>query len=426
MNIKTSKLTTNTVNSQIKIATLCVLSFAILLRILIAVCYYNEVDLINFNLGWMQALQKNFFDGYSNIDNLDYPPVFLFMLYFCGFSSNLLSLDSTTKGIMFVLKFFPVLFDILIILFIFYIIRKKSQNMAFIFAIYWALNPAAIVNSSFWGQTDCILIFFLIISFYLFEKKSPIWATVFYVIAVLTKFQALFFAPVVFFELISSYKIKTILKSTGAGILTFLITFTPFAVANNNFLLPFNLYLDGYGKYNFATLNAFNFYSMIGLNYFKSDQPLISLPLLQFLTVDFLSAVLTLASIGMVVYIYFKARRKNIWVISGLLMQCIFMMTGKMHERYQFLAVIFFLMAFYDLKDLRFFKSYIFISLISAINQTYILLIYNPDGLSYTPLIPMAISFINFILFIYTFYISINYLFYKDKLPLAQNQRQAA
>ena len=50
---------------------------------------------------------------------------------------------------------------------LFYLVcRKQSEALGVLAAALWVLNPSAIFNSSHWGQTDGLMVFLLLLSFY--------------------------------------------------------------------------------------------------------------------------------------------------------------------------------------------------------------------------------------------------------------------
>ena len=61
---------------------------------------------------------------------------------------------------MLLIKFWPILFDLLTIAAIYLIFRKRSVFLALCAAAAWAVNPSAIFNCACWGQTDTIMAMF--------------------------------------------------------------------------------------------------------------------------------------------------------------------------------------------------------------------------------------------------------------------------
>lgn len=421
--MKYNKLSLSFSNKSNYIYIIAITMSAFLIRLIIAMAYYNQVDLLNYNISWMDSLKDGLFDVYERNSSIDYPPIYLILLYPLSFLLNIDAVLKESTLLMLVLKIVPVIIDTLMIPLIWYIFNKRSPKTAIFVASLWAVNVSGIINSSLWGQTDTIMAFILILSFYFLENDKPILGGIMFALCAVTKFQALYFAPIVFLELITKYNWKKVLKSIGAGVLLGIIVFIPFMIGSKYLSLVFDLYLGGFDKYSYATLNAFNFYGVIGLNAVPTNQSFgygytgIISDLFKWLRIDIFGLIMMILSIALIVFLYFKAKRKSIWVFSFLFMQCIFMLTTKMHERYQFIVVPLCLIAAFMHDDMRFFKSYIALTVITAINQFALLLAYNNSqgNIWYNSFgnIVTIFSIVNFLIFIYTVFITVKWCFEK-------------
>ena len=58
-----------------------------------------------------------------------------------------------------------------------------------------AVNPAAIYNCAFWGQTDCVLLFFVLAVFWALHCKNGLAASLCFALGCLSKLQMAYFAP---------------------------------------------------------------------------------------------------------------------------------------------------------------------------------------------------------------------------------------
>ena len=83
--------------------------------------------------------------------------------------------------------------------------------------------------------------------------------------AVLTKPQGLILLPAILFELIRRKDIRLFIKTALYGLVGFIIIILPFAV-NHEPSWIFNLYFNTAEGYQYASLNAFNFFSLAGAN----------------------------------------------------------------------------------------------------------------------------------------------------------------
>ncbi len=419
---------------------------AFLTRIFIAVVYENNFD-TGWYIRWARGLQDGFFNIYrpdrmAEVD-LDYPPLLLFPLYLVGAFLKTPILSDYAPYRMLIIKFFPVVYDCLLIglLYLFAAKKLQSPQKGLIIAGLWAINPSAIYNCACWGQTDAVLMLLLLLTFWLFEEDMPTIACVIFAVATLTKNQALYFAPVIFFYLLGRGDVKALLKGLGAGLGTVLAGWLPFMIgAGGNVLLPYDLYMKGVSRYNQVNLNAANVYGLFpSLNWANDDlslfggQPDAEGVLRGGFTYANLSTILLVFSVLLVGYcLLLKSKGKKNAIFHGslLFLQCIFMLTARQHERYQF-CVIGLALALYVLTELN--SRYLLllggVTLTTFFNQFFLLSkVHSGDGPwvgSFETLLAV-VSAVNVLLFVYTLYLCYDYFFGRKGRPRAAAAVQAA
>ena len=390
--------------------------FALCIRLFAGYTYLHRFDL-NYYILWSTGVHNGLFDAYEHIASLDYPPMWLFPMYIVGFFTTNPDIQAAEPYYILALKIFQILFDVAIIPLIYVVLRKKNQFFALLLAGTWAVNPAIIVNSSYWGQTDSVMIFLLLVAFWLLEERKMVAAMVWYCIACLTKFQCLYFAPVLLLYLFfSRYDIKTVIKSICAGAATVIVAFLPFMI-NSGVLLPFEVYFGGHGQYKEATLNAFNLYGLFGLNRVSDVTPLIG-PI----TLNHISLFITVVIVALVVYLFFKAPRKSPWLLCFVLMQSIFMLTSRMHERYQIPVLIFSLVAIVMHNSSKLFGVYIIQTVMVFVNEGLLFLKathgYAVPWLEYYPQIMVVLSGVNLLIYCWTMYVAIKEMTFTEEMKL--------
>jgi len=128
-------------------------------------------------------------------------------------------------------------------------------------------NPAFFYNSAYWGQTEAIPIFFILLSFYflLFSKKAVL-ASALFTLAILSKQNAIVFTP--FFLLLYSKKFKkeNIIKGIIFSVIIFWTAFIPFYKSGNVILFPFITYYQKIlivSGLPYISNYAFNFWALI-------------------------------------------------------------------------------------------------------------------------------------------------------------------
>jgi Gpi18-like mannosyltransferase len=394
----------------------CVLIFATILKLCAAASFVNWFD-TDWYLSWAKGLQNGFFSAYSHVSTsqypLDYPPLYLFPLYLIG--KIYPALSGYDPFVMLLIKSLPVIFDVAggAVIYIFFK-NKISCELAAALSVTYVTNPAVMYNSTYWGQTDSILIFIVLCGFFALETKKPTLGTVIYAIGVLTKPQLALFAPIVLFELFSKYKKSVAIKAMCAGIITGLAVFAPFmAYSKEGIILPFKIYFGSLSSYTCIDLNAFNLYGIFNLNWVSDITPLLSLKFLGAsinITMHTLSLYITILIMALALFLFTRAKIKSVSLISFLYMQFIFMLTTRMHERYQIVVIAFLLLAFVFLKDKRLLLLYAVLSLIVFINQAALLSgFYVQQYLSNWKeifnIIQSVFSFINVLTFIYSIYV---------------------
>ena len=152
---------------------IAIILFSLGFRLFAGYSYIHFFDL-NYYILWSSGVHEGLFAAYENIASLDYPPMWLFPMYIVGFFTTNPAVQEAVPYYVLALKIFQILFDVAIIPLIYFVLRKKNQVFALLLAATWALNPAAIVNSSYWGQTDSVMIFLLLVSFWLLEERKMV------------------------------------------------------------------------------------------------------------------------------------------------------------------------------------------------------------------------------------------------------------
>lgn len=391
---------------------LIILGFSLLLRIIIGGAYFNDYDTYWYR-DWAFDIQQNgLFTAYARADvtALDYPPLYLFLLGIVGQLYKVFGNNCVSFLQMLLMKLWPIVFDVLCAALLYRIFEKRNGSMwGFTAGTLWLCNPSMFFNTALWGQTDQIMCFLLILCFYLLEEKRPVAACIMFAVAGLTKYQCLFFTPVLLLEIVRKYDVKRLFKGIGAAALTVAAVFLPFMIGAKNLLLFFNVYLGGAGKYSYGTLNAFNLYGVFKLNWTEET-----------FSMSLVSTLFLLGSILLIILLYIFGKRTCPWVAGMLFMQCIFILTTRMHERYQVVVLPFALMAYLVHKKPRFLALFCVLSVITAINQSFVLLPINIPNMpwDYNPVydnILMIFSIINVLIFIWNAFECVRFFMRSDE-----------
>ena len=175
---------------------LCGLLTAIFaLKVWIAPAYSYRVDLGTY-AAWAHKLAAlgpaNFYaEGYF----ADYPPGYMYVLWGIGSLTKALGLASGSAFAIILLKLPALLADGAIAWLTFVTLRPAHKQLAWGATLAFALNPALILNSAVWGQTDSVLSLLLLMAFLAQGRRQFELSWVLLTLAVLTKPQALLVAP---------------------------------------------------------------------------------------------------------------------------------------------------------------------------------------------------------------------------------------
>ena len=355
-----------------------VLLAAFIARVGIAITntgYANDLALFDH---WATHAAANGLAGvYGSDIFIDYPPGYVYVLYLIGLLKSMLGVAEGSGGWLLLLKLPAIAADIAAALLIYQISRKKlSFNVAIGLALLYAFNPATIVDSAAWGQVDSVFTLLLLLSFQSLANNRIRSASVWYAVAALVKPQAFIFMPVLLLYFVRGRKWKEIPVSALYGFGTFALLAMPFFVSNGGITALIELYNGTLSSYPYATLNAFNIYSLGNGNWKDIDKTEF---LLSYRTWGNLFIVAAVAVAGW--FSFMNTRRgKNkeylndrTFFIAMILITVVFLGVTKMHERYIFPIMLLSLFAFLQSLDRRLLYIYFGFSVTSYLNIAYVL-----------------------------------------------------
>ena len=168
---------------------------------------------------------------YDRQSFIDYPPVYLLFLGLVGiFNGSSISQDGV--------KLIPILADVALAVVVWQMVLElgASQRRAIVAMIVVLVNPVTWFNSSIWGQADSVGCIFLLLSVLQLQRDKREAASVFAVLATLTKLQLGIVGFVVAFVVLrrslfprtGPAEPTRILSSIGAGLLTAALVCLPF------------------------------------------------------------------------------------------------------------------------------------------------------------------------------------------------------
>ncbi len=346
---------------------------SLILRIVLALSYRGHNNDMACFEGWAYRIFNEGISSFYKGDSFnDYPPGYMYILYIVGALRN--AYNPTGPLLWLVVKLPAIIFDMLSAMLIYKIAieQKLQRGVSTAIAVVYMFNPAVILNSSLWGQVDCVYTFFVLLMLYLLTKKQLIQSYFVFALCIFIKPQAFMFFPLIIFAIIENvflggFDKKIFTKNLLCGICAIAMIFilsAPFGIKN-----VIDQYIATLSSYPYVTVNAFNLWGAFGFNW-DAITPAINV----------FSYISLFAIVAYCAYIFFKTKKESKYYYIGVLLSFItFMLSTKMHERYAFPTMIFMLCAFIFNKDIKSYCLYVALTISQFFNAAWVLFIYQRD-----------------------------------------------
>ncbi len=394
-----------------------ILAIALILRLIGAVLVNGYPNDIGCWKGWSISMWETGPAGfYTSGQFADYPPGYMYVLWILGGIRSLFDLDANSVAFTVIVKLPSIITDLVIAILIYRWTPKNFSRLAALaLAAFWALNPAIIFNSGYWGQIDSILTLLLLVSLYNFMSRRRLVACLVFAAALLIKPQALLFGPVLLFLFIKDILDKEerkraiieLLLGIVASMVAFFLLILPFK-GTQEYTWIFEKYFSTATQYNFASVNAFNIYSLFGQNWVEDSTVFL------FMSYKMWGFVLVAILILFSAYLFFKSEKREMaYLIAAFMLIGIYMLAPNMHERYYYPALLLLIVAYFHLRDRRI--LYLCLGFSTTLFAGEGLLIHG-HILGWEPWL-IALSLANTILFIYAVWVVTNIVIQKGCLP---------
>jgi Gpi18-like mannosyltransferase len=236
-----------------------------------------QVDMNCFSAWSLRMAQTGPSGFYAPDYFCDYPPGYMLLLWPVGLLIQAIGYaDSPT--IRLIIKAIPILCDMIAAIVLFFYAKKRVPLKAAAFvSVLLALNPAVLVNGAAWGQVDSVLMLLMLFVTVTAMEKNWRAALPLFAVAVLTKPQALLFAPIGAVWLLMALvranrdERRKQWQGIGFGLLiaaacTIAIVL-PFSVNQSDPLWLARQYKSTLASYDYATLNTANLMYLLGGNW---------------------------------------------------------------------------------------------------------------------------------------------------------------
>ncbi|MBP3448002.1 MAG: phospholipid carrier-dependent glycosyltransferase [Clostridia bacterium] len=346
-------------NTTRKLGSSCfwILGIATLIKIILAPHFKGyEVDMNTYS-AWMQRAAQGLNGFYADGYFCDYPPLYIMMTGFFGWICKLFG------GGDYLTKLFVKMPGIIAEGLIAYEVLKlynrhypKAKQSTF--AVMLALWPSFLVTGTYWGQTDSIFCYLMLLTIrFVMEDKLTLSALLF-TLSALTKPQSFLFAPL--FAILFAKSDSLVLipnqkdnfpkaaKIIWNLVITFLFSLAIMSISMIPFRggvpdLPFLIqkYTETFSSYPYASLNTFNLFGLLGGNMVELSKPFL------FLTYEKWGTIFMAVCVAAAMVLVWKNKKKeNLWLIFGTYLFAIVMLGSKMHERYWYFVPVLMLLYF--------------------------------------------------------------------------------
>lgn len=400
-----------------------------------------ETDMNCFSY-WSDWAYQDGLGKYYNIQDrfTDYTPGYIYILWIVGWFRHMVPSLATSTIIV---KMPAILFDLATCALIYKVARKYfDERASLLLSAFYLFNPVILIDSAMWGQVDSVFTFFIALMVVLIAEHKLIPSYFVFAISILMKPQALVLTPVLIYGILdqvilNNFSVKRFFKELGFGILAILLMFActiPFrfdqywitfaantltngtqtwlpvsavgltAATGNFFVKLFQmllgvlaLYTGTMSSYEYASVNAYNFWEMFGLNWHSQDETALGMSYAKWGTI-FIILLVVVATI----FCYINRKKENgskYFLIGAFIAAGFFTMSVRVHERYMFPIFVLLILAF--LYKPR--KEYLFIFMgltIAQVNNIWHAFKYYPDKFDWHAKFPRVIGVLHVLLFV--------------------------
>jgi len=315
-----------------------VILLALIFRLLLGLLPSFTIDMNNW-IAWSGMLTEHGpLKFYSLPGWTDYTPGFFYYLWIAGSFFKAIGSSLTP----FWVKLPVILADMGIGLLLYKILLKKSFKIAVFAFLAYVLNPVAMFTNSVWGQTDgLIALLILLAAYFLAEKKNFVVSSLFWVLALFVKPQALSTLPVLLLYLLFDKKYKKAVFFALFSMVSIIVLGLPF-FAKTNPILGISILISKMSNESpFTSVMAFNFWAFIKGMWIPDSGIFLGL------RYAYWGAGIFLATFILAMVRLFKSKRKpqDLYFFLGLTYLAFFLFPTRVHERYILVSLPLFLLS---------------------------------------------------------------------------------
>lgn len=192
----------------------------------------------------------------------DYPPGYMYVLWGIGLLSKALGVPYGSPVFIVLLKLPALLADAAVSWLLYARLRGSGKKLAWMACLAFTLNPALLLNSAVWGQTDSVLSLLVLIAVLAQGERRFELSWIFAALAVLTKPQALLLVPLLVFWPWGWWKTGRPISALLAVLATVFVVADPFR-GDRPWQWLIDLYFGTTGYYAETSVNAMNLAALL-------------------------------------------------------------------------------------------------------------------------------------------------------------------
>ncbi|MCH5270178.1 MAG: phospholipid carrier-dependent glycosyltransferase [Lachnospiraceae bacterium] len=255
-------------------------------------------------------------------------------------------------------------------------LKVTGESRALLFSALYLFNPVILLNSSVWGQMDAIYTLAAAAMCLFLTEKKLAQATAIFGLGFFFSPLMIWFLPLLLIGLLDQVVLHDFsIRKLGYHLSVALCTVSCVLLASIPLDLNqvFSRYKSQLFSQNFAAVNAFNLWGLLGQNWISQD----TVPLL--LSIRQLGLLISLLIAAAAVFMFFKLSgiRGRYFLTGAFLTISMFLFSTGVHERYLYPAVLLLLFAYLEQPFRELYVCYIGFSLLHLYNLGYSLFIYD-------------------------------------------------
>ncbi len=354
---------------------------AFLLRCLFAFFYKGFLTDTACFSGWSTRVYSEGFANFYSPDSFsDYPPGYMYVLYLLGAIMDHFQMSYLSNPSLLLLKLPAIFCDIAAGGLIYKIATKYlSPKTALLLTAAYLFNPAVFINSSVWGQVDAVLTLIILIICNLLTEGKTIPAYCVFAIGILMKPQVLVFSPLILYGIyehvfarnFSWNKFFRNLFCGLAAIAGMILLCVPFGLEK-----VINQYGSTLGSYPYISVNAYNFWALLGLNWSSQEKSFLFFTYKDLGTI----VIVLLTVLSLFLFLYKKKSKERYYITGSFLIITMFLFSVRMHERYLFPGILLLLMTYIISRKKSYLYCYIILSVSHFFNVWHVLYHYDPHN----------------------------------------------